>query len=267
MSTSRRFLALAADAVRDGLRNRVGLFALAAALLVGLFADRCTGLGGGSFLLNGRAYDLGTGAKLVGPLLFGTCSLLLIWVAGFLACDSLARPLSDGTAPLWLSRPIGRGIYALSRLAGSLGLSVGAGVAVLGVVTALLNARLDLSLAPALLGLVVFAANAWVVAASAMALALFLPRVVALAVVSIGIQIVVVANLVHVVAETSGGVLQTIDRFGPPIGTGLVYALSPWFSDGPEAVDWIDPVLRTLFWGFATSALLVGVFRRRELPA
>lgn len=267
MSAPGRFVALAADAVQDGLRNRVGLFALAAALGVGLFADRCTGVGGGSFLLNGRIYDLTSGAKLVGPLLYGTCSLLLVWVAAFLACDSLARPLSDGTAPLWLSRPVGRGTYALSRLAGSLGLTVGAGVLVLGVVAALLNARLGLAPAPALLGIVVFAANAFVVAASAMALALVLPRVVALAAVSIGIQIVVVANLLHLVADTSGGLLQGIDRFGPPLGTVLVLALSPWFSDGPAPSDWIDPVVRTLLWGGGAGGLLVLLFRRRELAA
>lgn len=253
--------------MRDALRNRVGLFALAAALVVGLFADRCTGVGGGTFVLNGRPYDVSDGAKLVGPVLYGLCALLLVWISAFLACDALARPLSDGTAPLWLSRPVGRGTYALSRLAGSLGLSVGAGILVLLVVTGLLNARLGLPPAPALLGLAVFAANAWVVAAIAMALALFLPRVVALAAVSIGIQLVVVANLLRMVAETEGGMLQAIDRFGPPLGTGLVYALSPWFAEGATASDWIGPAFRTLFWGGAASAFLVVAFRRRELLA
>lgn len=267
MKRLRRFALLSADAVRDGLRNRVGLFALGGALLVGLFADRCTGVSGGTFVLNGRPYDLTDGAKLVGPVLYGLCALLLVWVAGFLACDSLARPLSDGSAPLWLSRPVGRGTYALSRLAGCLGLGIGAGILVLLVVTALLNARLGLAIAPALLGLAVFAADAWVVAALAMTLALVLPRVVALAAITLGMQLVVVANLFHLVADSSGGLLRAIERFGPPLGTALVYALSPWFSEGPAAAEWIDPVFRLLVWGGAASALLVLLFRRQELPA
>ena len=247
MKRLRRFALLSADAVRDGLRNRVGLFALGGALLVGLFADRCTGVSGGTFVLNGRPYDLTDGAKLVGPVLYGLCALLLVWVAGFLACDSLARPLSDGSAPLWLSRPVGRGTYALSRLAGCLGLGLG--------------------IAPALLGLAVFAADAWVVAALAMTLALVLPRVVALAAITLGMQLVVVANLFHLVADSSGGLLRAIERFGPPLGTALVYALSPWFSEGPAAAEWIDPVFRLLVWGGGASALLVLLFRRQELPA
>ena len=77
----------------------------------------------------------------------------------------------------------------------------------------------------------------------------------------------VVANLLHLVADTSGGLLQGIDRFGPPLGTVLVLALSPWFSDGPAPSDWIDPVVRTLLWGGGAGGLLVLLFRRRELAA
>lgn len=266
MTTLRRFGLLAGDAVRDGVRNRVGLFALIAALLVGLFADRCTDLGGGGFVLNGRTIDASDAARFVGPLLFGTCSLLLVWIAGFLACDALARPLSERTAVLWLARPVGRGAYALARLAGALGLAVGAGVVVLSAVAVLLHLRLGLALPPAAVGIAVFAACAWVVAAFGMTLALFLPRVVALAAVTLALQLVVAANALHLVADSEGGLLHVLDRFGPPLGRAFVLALAPWLQGEAATSDWIAAAGSLMAWGAGLSLLLVLAFRRRDLP-
>lgn len=267
MSPVRTFSLLAADALRDGLRNRVGLFALVFALCIGLFADRCTGFDTGSFVINGRPFDVRDGARLVGPLVFSVCALLLVLTAGFLACDALARPLSDGAATLWLARPVGRGNYALSRLCGALGLALAAGAAVLGVVALLLHLRLGLALAPALVGIVVFAADAWVIAAIAMTLGLVLPRVVALATVVMAMQLVVFSNGLHAVASASGGMLDSLDRWGPPLGTGLLYAVAPWFSPGASAAEWIDVGARLLIWGAGASGLLVFLFRRQDVPS
>lgn len=267
MSGATRFTKLATDAVRDALRNRIGLLAILFALAIGVFADRCTGIEGGSFVVNGRLYDVSDGARLVGPLLYGLCALTLVWVAGLVACDSLARPLSEGTASLVLSRPVGRRAYALARLAGALAISVGAGASVLLAVAFLLQARFGLDLAPGLVALGVFAVDAWVVAAVAMTLSLWLPRLVALAAVTIGLQLVVAANLFYTVAESSGGMLSAIERFGPPLATSLVLALSPWFSDGAVAGDWLEPALRLGVWGIGATALLVAIFGREEIAA
>ncbi len=267
MSALQRFGLLTADALRDGLRNRVGLFAIAGALLVGLFADRCTGFGSGTLVMNGREVDLSDSARLVGPLVYGICTLMLVLIAGFLACDALARPTSERTAALWLSRPVSRGNYALSRLAGALALAVGAGAIVLLVVTALLHLRLGLVPAPAFVGLAIFVADAWVVAAVAMTLGLVLPRVVALATVTLFTQLVVIANGLHSVADTSGGFLGALERFGPPLGTALLYALAPWFASEASFGQWIDVVARLLFWGVGSSAVLVVLFRRLDLSS
>lgn len=265
MSPLRSLALLAADAVRDGVRNRVGLFALVFALLVGLFADRCTAFDAGTVVLNGREFDVREGARLMGPFVFASCALLLVLVSGFVACDALARPLSEGTATLWLSRPVGRASYALSRLAGALGLSLAAGAAVLLVVTVLLHLRLGLDPKPALAGVAVFAADAWVVAAVAMTLGLHLPRVVALGAVVLSIQMVVFTNGLHTVASVSGGLLGAVERYGPPLGTALFYALAPWFSEGVPAADWLGVCARLVLWGAGSTALLALLFRRLDL--
>lgn len=267
MNRWRSFALLTADAVRDGLRNRVGLFALVFALLVGLLADRCTGLGFGSLVLNGREFDLRDGARLAGPLIYATSALLLVLIAAFLASDGLARPLSEGTAAIWLARPVGRGSYALSRLAGSLGITLAAGWGVLLVVTALLHLRFGLSLGPGVTGLLIFAADAWVVGAAAMTLALLLPRVVALGAVLLLTQLLVLSNVLATAGSTSGGLLESFERWGPPLGTALVYALSPWFSASVSTAEWIDVCVRLLAWAAGTSALLVLLFRRLELSS
>jgi hypothetical protein len=258
---------LTADAVRDGLRSRVGLFALVFALLVGLFAHRCTGLDAGSLVLNGHEFSPRSGAEIVGSLVYAVCALLLVLVAGFVACDALERPLSEGAATLALARPVGRASYALSRLAGSLLLALAAGVVVLAMVTGMLHLRLGLSPAPALVGIAVFATDAWVVAAVAMPLGLLLPRVVALGSVVIGMQLVVFSNAIHAVGTTTGSLLNAIERWGPPLGTALLYALAPWFSGSASPADWLDVGVRLLVWGAGASALLVFLFRRIDLPS
>ncbi|MCC6641292.1 MAG: hypothetical protein IT386_09045 [Deltaproteobacteria bacterium] len=266
MSPARKLALLAADAVSDGVRNRVGLFALLFALVVGLFADRCTAFDAGTVMLNGREFDVRDGAPLMGPFVFGSCALLLVLVTGFVACDALARPLSEGTATLWLSRPISRASYALSRLAGALGLGLAAGIAVLLVVTVLLHLRLGLDPKPALAGMAVFAVDAWIVAAVAMTLALHLPRVVALGAIVLALQMVVFTNGLHTVASVSGGLLGAIEHYGPPLGTGLIYALAPWFAEGVSAADWLAVVARLVVWGAGSTALLAILFRRIDLP-
>jgi hypothetical protein len=162
---------------------------------------------------------------------------------------------------------VSRGSYALSRLAGALGLAIGAGAVVLLVVTVLLHLRLGLAVSPAMTGLAIFAADAWVVAAVAMTLGLVLPRVVALAAVTLFTQLVVVANGLHSVTESTGGFLGALERFGPPLGTALLYALAPWFGSEASFGQWTDAVVRLLFWGAGSSAILVVLFRRMDLSS
>jgi ABC-type transport system involved in multi-copper enzyme maturation permease subunit len=267
MNVARTFTLLSGDALRDALRNRVGLFALACALLVGLFADRCTGFDTGAIVLNGQAYDLRDGARLVGPVVFGSCSVLLLFVAGFLASDGLARPISDGTVSLWLARPVSRAVYALSRLSGTLALALVAGASVLLGVVALLHLRLGLDTGPGIVGVAIFVADAWVVASLAMTLGLFLPRVVALTLVVLAVQLVVSSNVLAVLMSNGDGGVSVLERFGPPLGTALLYALAPWFSASASAGEWTDVLMRLAVWAVGTSALLIVLFRRLELPS
>jgi hypothetical protein len=80
-------------------------------------------------------------------------------------------------------------------------------------------------------------------------------------------QMVVFTNGLHSVATLSSGLLGGIERYGPPLGTALIYALSPWFSPGASAAEWLDVGVRLFVWGAGSTVLVALLFRRIDLPA
>lgn len=265
MTGAVRVALLSLEALRDAIRSGVGVFAVVGAILVAVFAERCTLGESGVLVVNGRVIGMEEGARLLGPVVYGVSAFCFVLIAGFVACDGLARPLGDGSALLWLARPVTRTAYALSRLLGALALAVGVGAVVLVGIAGLLDARLGLAMGPALWGLAACALDAWVVAAVAMALGLWLPRVVALAIVTIWTQLVVFSNGVHLVMDTGGGTLAAIERFGPPLGTAVLHALAPWYSSLPVGPDAAWVALRLVAWGAGATLVMVLAFRRMEV--
>lgn len=259
------FRALAIEAVRDTMRRRVGVFALLAALLTLLTVQRCSGVEHASFWWNGMPVEPDTLARVLGPFLFGLTALFLLAIVAFVSSDALAAPLSDGSALLWLARPIGRGTYAVARLAGALGLSAGLGAAVLATTALLLHLRHGLALAPGLVGVGAFLLSAVVVGGLAMVLSLHLPRVVTLFGLLFWIQVVVGLNLLHLLGARLAGSGNWLERVGPPLGTALLYAVSPWTAVTLPWSGLLSVALRLALWAIASVLLLVAAFRRLEL--
>jgi hypothetical protein len=187
-------------------------------------------------------------------------------LAGVLASDHLAEPLADGTAELVLARPVSRGVFALSRLAGAWALAGATAAVLLAAQAVLLHLRQGLPLAPATLALLACLVGAATVAALAMTASLWLPRVVtALA----ALALVGLVGAVNVAARTGvalRGVPAWLDAAGPPLASTLITALSPWVESGaPVAADGLELALRSLAWLAGSVALLVWSFGRVEL--
>jgi hypothetical protein len=260
----RAFRLLAVDALRDALRSRLGLAVAGCALLALFLVDRCTSLEG-SFVLNGEALDPATTLRAFGPILFGWVSLFLLAASGLVASDGLARPVADGSIVLWLARPVSRTVYALARLSGTLALAVSAGGGALAAAALLLHARHGFALAPAVFAGLVYAASTVVVSALAMALSLYVPRVVTLFAVILWIQLIVVGNAAHLLGASFGGWFAALERWGPPLGTALFYAMSGWVSLRPDPHEVALVMLRLGIWIGLSAALLVLSVRRLEL--
>lgn len=263
MNSVSHTLLLAREALRDAFRERIGLGVIVLAFALALLVDRCSGVHAG-FMVNGRMLDSALLARAIGPILFVSTSLLLSAGTGLVACDLLARPLEQGVATLWLARPVRREIYALSRLAGALGLGLAASLLVLGGATALLSTRHGLSPLPGLVGIAAHALAAAIVAAIAMTSSLVLPRLLAFFAVLAWMQLVALAAVFHMLGIGSGSWLGAVERRGPPIGTALLYAVGPWVGLDPAPSDVLAVALRLLLWLAAAVALLVWGVRRIE---
>ena len=264
--TWRALRLLAAESFQDALRSRLGLAVAACALFALLFVDRCTNLGaGGGFVMNGQPVDPEVLSRALGPLLFGGVSLFLVAASGLVASDGLARPLADGSIALWLARPVSRATYAIARLAGTVALAIVAGGSVLAAAAFLLHLRHGLPLPPAFFGALVFCGSAWIVSAFAMTLSLYAPRVVTLFAVIVWIQVVVMANTAHVLGASFGGWFGALERWGPPLGTALLYAVSGWVAFTPPPGEMALVMLRLGLWVVASAVLLVVCVRRIEI--
>jgi ABC-type transport system involved in multi-copper enzyme maturation permease subunit len=266
------FRVLAAEAFRDGLRRRLA-FVVAITLLLGLAgAQSCTNLGGG-LSFNGETLDPHVVGGFVAPLLFSMQALTVLSIAGLLAADLLARPLAEGSALLWLARPVSRGAWAGARLAGALGVTFAAGALLLGGTGAMLVLRQGVSIGPALAAAAATALGSVVVASLAMTASLALGRSAVTLLVVIALFFVVAANATGFAIALlgsdmqMGSILGPLDRYGPPLFRSILAAVVAW-NPHVEAGDvYAASMLRLGMWAVASVALLVAVFRRREIES
>lgn len=265
MSRLRVFALLTGEALRDALRSRIGLGVLILALLLVLGVDRCAGAPSETITFNGRELPASFVGTVFGPLTFLVLSFVLIAAAGMIASDALARPLEDGSASLWLARPVGRTSYALARLAGGLLLVSAVAIGVLGFATAVLARRYGLDWQVAVGGYFTFVADAFVVSAIAMWLSLHLPRMLTLFGVFLWLQYVAFSNTMHVAGTLSQGSGSLLEGWGPPLGTALLFAVGPWAGLELSPQQRALAAARLAIWGAAAVALLLVSFRRREL--
>ena len=186
-------------------------------------------------------------------------------LAGVLASDHLAHPISDGSATLILARPVGRSAYALARLAGALAIAVTTGAVLLGATAGLLHLRAGVVLGPAAWGFGAFAVGALIVSSLAATVSLWLPQIATVLLVLVAVGFTASVNLMTQLGVEMGGVALGVHRYGPPLATAILSALAPWLEAGAIAGDAIDVGLRLVVWAAGGVAVLVFAFRRVEL--
>ncbi len=264
------FRLLSGEAFRDALRRRIVLVIAALSMLTLMMIDSCSGctLSQDS---TGAAADPARFGALVGVMMLGSLCVWIPLLAGILAADPLSRSLSDGSAALWLARPVSRESYVLAQLVGALGIALVAGAILLGCAALLLALRQGFPPSPVLLAAGMSGLNAVALASLAMIASLWLPRAVVslLALVMIGtISGLELLALFGVELEGLAGFVVSV---GPPLVSGPVVVLAGWVQDIPAGVSAVDPAnlsglwLRALVWSSLGVLALCVLFRRLEI--
>ncbi len=263
-SPARAWRALAAEAIADATRRRIVPVIAVLALFSLLFVESCTSCSP-TLMRDGELVELPQVAGFGGLLISVVLGLWTVVLAGVLASDHLAEPLTDGSADLALARPVSRGAFALSRLAGALALACATGALLLFSTAVLLHARQGLALGPVFWAFLACVAGAATLAGLAMTASLVLPRsVTALAVFGFVWAIAAINALAQFGTELTG-VAGLVDRFGPPLATAMIVALGSWIEPTATRGEPLELALRSLLWAGASAVLLLRVFRRIEL--
>lgn len=266
----RAFFVLAVEATRDALRRRFAL-ALGVLLVLSLvWVNTCTGMTP-DLAFDGQPLDPALLAGFVGPVLYSIMAVAVLWGAGVLASDHLARPLAEGSAALWLARPVSRAAWGGARVAGALAVALAAGAVLLGGTALLLAQRHGVPLGPAGVAWAATALGALVVAALAAAASLALGRTAVLLGVAIGVPLQFFANALGLGIALVGadaslpGPLAVLDRFGPPLGTAVFAATAAW-NPHVDAGWVLAPAFgRLALWAGLAIAVLIGACRRVEI--
>jgi ABC-type transport system involved in multi-copper enzyme maturation permease subunit len=262
--TLAQFGVLVAESFRDAVRRRIAGALVVLSLLSLALVESCTSCGTGTVVVNGAELDAARVFGWTGVLLYAVLALWTVALSGMLASDHLQQTLEDGTALLPLARPVGRASFALARLAGALVVSLGSGALLLAGTAAFLRARYALALGPAATAGVCAALGAAIVASLAMAASLYLPRLATVALVFAGVALVTAVNLAALFGVELSPTWAALDRFGPPLGTGIALAAAEWTGRALPASGAVTAA-RLALWAVLGPALLVVLFRRREV--
>ncbi len=254
---------LTVEAVRDASRRRIVPAVLVISTLSLLMMDSCTSCSqSGGVDASGQPLSV---INLTGVLSFSLLGLWSIALAGLLAADHLRSIFDDGSALLVLSRPVSRPTLALARLGGVLAVAfAGALMLCIGAMFFLV-VRGGLPLSPALTATLSILVSSVAVAALAMTASLFLPRIVTVLLVLGGVGLIGVLNIGSASGSTFSGLYFVLDRFGPPLLSSIVVALSPWSGQLTSTVTPGDVAARSILWLIGSVALLAVVFDQREL--
>ncbi len=266
VSRARVFALLSREALADATRRRIVPLIAVMALLSLLFVDSCTSCSP-EVSVQGQEVPLSGVSGLLGLIVMVVLGLWTQVLAGILASDHLAEPLSDGSASLVLSRPVSRGAFALSRLVGAVLLSLGTGAVLMVATALLLQVRQGLPPGPAVAAGLACALGAVTVGSLAMLASLFLPRV-ATALIVLGLVWGVAAvNAFGRFGVDLGGWVGALDRLGPPLATVMVVTLAPWVEPLDVSADPLDALARAVLWAAGSLVLVVVAFRRVELSS
>jgi ABC-type transport system involved in multi-copper enzyme maturation permease subunit len=260
------FRPLAAESLRDALRRRVVAAIVLLSLLSLVAVDSCTSCAGGQILVNGRVERLDQIAGFLGLAIVSTLGLWVMALAGVLGADHLQQTLEDGSAALCLARPVGRATFVLARLAGVLALAGATGGVLFAGAGLLLAQRSGLAPGPVVMAAAACAGGVVVVGAFSMAASLRFPRIATLFLVFAGLGLIATANVLGASTGLPRGVLQGIDRVGPPLVSSVGLALRPWLGTVQLQGSGLDVGFRLVLWGVLGLAVLLASFRRVEIP-
>jgi ABC-type transport system involved in multi-copper enzyme maturation permease subunit len=254
------------EALLDALRRKLVLAVAAASLVSLLVLDDCAGCSP-ALRVNGQARDVASAAPALGMALLIVVGLWVVTLAGLLAADHLAQSLEDGHASSALARPVGRATFALARLAGSLSVSLSAGALLVGTTAFWIVTRNGLPAGPALLSCALACVS---VAALAMTASLALPRLAIWLLVFGLVFFTTLATGIDSLQAVRGAPAAThsllvLDRWGPPIASGMLRALAGWLPDAPLPADIGASLARGAIWAGLAVAALAAAFRRIEL--
>lgn len=265
-----KLLLLWREALLDALRRKLVLAVAAASLVSLLVLDDCAGCAP-AIQVNGQARDVANAAPALGMALLIVVGLWVVTLAGLLAADHLAQSLEDGHASSALARPVGRATFAFARLAGSLSVSLSAGALLVGMTAFWIVTRNGLPAGPALLAGLSCALACVSVAALAMTASLALPRFAIWLLVFGLVFFTTLATGIDSLQAVRGApaathsLLGLLDRWGPPIASGMLRALAGWLPEAPLPADIGASLARGAIWAGLAVAALAAAFRRIEL--
>ena len=160
---------------------------------------------------------------------------------------------------------MGRGSFALARLAGALTIALVTAVVLLGGTATFLQLRSGLPLEPALVGGLACTLGMVAMSSLAMWVSLYLGRVGTVLLVFSAVATVSVANGFGLAGSEPSGLLGAVDRFGPPLATSLALAVASWIPQLSLPASAWEVSARLLVWAGGGVALLCMGFARREL--
>ena len=259
------FRTLGVEAFADAMRRRIVPVIIVISLLSLMAVDSCTSCASGQLDVNGQAMQIADIAGWTGMVIFCLLTLWTMILAGVIASDHLASPLSDGSAALALARPVSRNTFALSRLAGALAIAYLTGALLLGGTAALLIARSGADPGAALWAGLACAAGSFTVACLSMTSSLWLPQIATTLLVFASVSAVALVNAVGQFGTQFGGLLAAIEDYGPPLATSVLVALGPWIEPTELRGDPFELAIRSLLWCAGSAGLLLASFRRLEL--
>lgn len=256
---------LAREALADAVRRRIVLMVVAFAGVSLFFVDTCSSCSP-TVTSNGREIALQQVAGAGGMVMTVVLGLWAVVLAGILASDHLAEPLEDGSALLLLARPVSRGAYALSRLAGAWLLAGGTATLLLLATGALLEARQELPTAPVVAAWLHCLVAAWTIGALAMTASLWLPRAVTALAVFGGVWLLAGLEAAAAGGAQLGGVAGLVVHQGPPVAGGMILALGAWLEPTAHIEgSALAVALRAAAWAALAAVALTVSFRRVEL--
>lgn len=259
----RAFRLLAAEAIRDAFRRRTVAVVGVVCILTLFMMESCSGCNA-QVQLEGDAAGALDVLSWAGVAAWCVLALWVVTLSGLLGADHLSQVIEDGSADLVLARPVSRDTFVLSRLAGSLAVTLAAGLVLLGAATFLFAVRSGLPATPALSAFLACMLSCVAIGALAMTASIHLPRMASVMLTFLAIAAISSVNLVSVSTGGVGGVYALIDQFGPPLATSIVLALSPWAGKSLEHVSALSVMMRGVLWALGGVWLLVWSFRRRE---